>query len=205
MRNLKTWITILLTSIALSTLGQNSILKELGVGFVIPINPYEFEDLSTPVNLFKDKALTEKRDSNNVFPFFFKPDYGLYHFICLDKGKDYFKILANDTEVAYVPNDGTYFFKTWKAILLESTVERVTDDNPILEEIGDQDKTIDNSCEFDRLTVKDVHQKDGQYWLQIYFSSNCEGYPDESGPNIKHGWIKWRVKNNLLVNILLLC
>ncbi|MFY0598136.1 MAG: hypothetical protein JXR03_00595 [Cyclobacteriaceae bacterium] len=201
---MKNWIIILLTLIVLNSFGQNRDPKELGIGFAIPTNPYEFEDMSTPQNLYKNKEMTDKWNSNNVYPFFLKPDYGLYHFICLEKTNDYYKILVNDNEVGYIPNDSSYYFKTWDAILLQSTIARLTKNNLIRNEWNDDSGTIINNCEFDRLTVEDVIQKDGEFWLQIYFSPECEDYPDNNS-KVEYGWIKWRTENKLLVNILLLC
>jgi hypothetical protein len=204
MQKLKDCIIILLTLITLNSFGQNKQPIELGIGFAIATNPYKFENLSTPKNLFIDKELSKKWNSKDVFPFFFKPDYGLYHFICLEKTDNYYKILVNDTEVAFVPNDKNYYFKTWDAVILQSTVERLTKDNPIRKEWNDQSEIIENRCKFDRLTVQDIIQKDGEYWLQIYFSPECTDYPDKNS-KVEYGWIKWRKNNKLLVNILLLC
>jgi hypothetical protein len=201
---MKNYLTILLILLVLNSFGQNKSPKELGIGFTIASNPYEFGGLSIPKNLFKNKDLTQKWDSAKVFPFFLKPDYGLYHFICLEKTNDYYKILVNDTEIGYLPNDSNYYFKTWDAILLQSTVERLTKDNPIRKECDNESKIIVNRCEFDRLTVQDVIQKDGEFWIQIYFSPECEVYPDKN-TKVKYGWIKWRIDGKLLVNILLLC
>ena len=204
MKKMKHCITILLTLIALNSFGQNQTPKELGIGFAIASNPYEFEDLSTPEKLFRNKELTQKWNSDKVFPFFFKPDYGLYHFICLEKTNGYYKILVNDTEIGYLPNDSNYYFKTWDAILLQSTVERLNKENPIRKEWNNESEIILNDCKFDRLTVQEVIQKDGEFWLQIYFSPECEDYPDKNS-KVKYGWIKWRTNDKLLVDILLLC
>lgn len=201
---MKTITTILLTLLVLNSFGQNQTPKELGIGFAIASAPYEFEDLSTPKNLYSNKELTEKWSSDKVYPFFLKPDYGLYHFICLEKTNDYYKVLVNDNEIGFIPNDSNYYFKTWDAILMQSTVERLTKDNPIRKAWNNESETISNDCEFDRLTVKDVILKDGEYWLQIYFSPECEDYPDKNS-KVKYGWIKWRTNDKLLVNILLLC
>jgi hypothetical protein len=197
-------VTILLTLIVLNSFGQNQMPKELGIGFAIATDPYEFEVLSTPKNLFINKELTENWKTDEVFPFFFKPDYGLYHFICLEKTKDYYKILVNDSEVGYLPNNSTYYFKTWDAVLIQSTVERLTKENPIRKESNNESEVIVNDCEFDRLTVRDLIEKEGEFWLQIYFSPECEDYPDKN-TKVKYGWIKWRINGKLIVDILLLC
>lgn len=200
---MKNWITILLTLIVLISYGQNKQPKELGIGFVIAANPYAFDDLSSPTNLFMNKELTEKWTSNKIFPHFYKPDYGLYHFICLEKTDNFYKVLVNDIEIVYLPNNTDYYFKTWDSILLNSTLERLTNDNPIRAEWNDKSEIITNNCELDRLTVEDLIQIQGEYWVQIYFSPNCEVYL-EKDLIVKYGWIKWRTDDKLLVDILLL-
>ena len=201
MRNL---LTIILTLITLISFGQNKNPKELGIGLTIATNPYEFETKLSPKNLYINKELTQKWNTSNVFPFFYKPDYGLYHFICLEQTKDYYKILVNDTTIGYLSNDSTFYFKTWEVMLLQSTVERLSNDNPIRKECNNQCEIIINKCEFERLDVIDVIQKDGEFWIQINFSSDCEEH-QENNPNVKSGWLKWRTKERLLVDFLLLC
>ena len=176
---MKNWITLFLALLPLNLFGQNRQPKELGIGFVIASNPYQFEDLPIPGSLYKDKDLTRKWNSDNVYPFFLKPDYGLFHFICLEETLDHYKILVNDTEIGYLPNDSNYYFKTWDAMLLQSTVERVTKENPIRKEWSNESEIIKNDCEFDHLTIHDVLQRDGEFWLQIYFSPECENYPNK--------------------------
>lgn len=146
---MKHLITLLLTLFILTTSGQNKNPKKMGVGFVISSNPYQFEDLSHSDELYNDPALTKKRTHENVFPFFYKPDYGLYHFICLKKTAVYYEILVNDSEIAYIPNNMNFYFKTWDAILLKAVVERLTTNNFIRNELRDNSEIVQNNCDFD--------------------------------------------------------
>jgi hypothetical protein len=201
---MKNLIIQLLTFIAFTSWSQYDQPKEIGIGFTIATNPYEFEDLSIPKNLFKNKELNITWISKDVFPYFYKPDYGLYHFICLEKTPNYYKILVNDNEIGYLPNDSNFYFKSWDALILNKTVARLTDDNPIREESNNNSEIVENHCEFDQFQVIDIIQKDNEYWIQISFSKDCEDYR-EGNSEMKYGWIKWRTDNKLLVDIMMLC
>ncbi len=197
---MKTWtITIVFALTALSSMANALATKELGIGFVVATDPYQYEDGSHYENVFSDSEL-KNRWTGNISPFFYKPDYALYHFICLEKTVRYYKILINDMSTAYVPNDAHFYFKTWDMILINASVKRLTDDNPIRDELNSS-RTIEYKCASGQLQVKDVIEKNGEYWLQISFSPIC----DDQEIQRTYGWIRWRTKNKLLVDILLLC
>lgn len=199
---MKIWsITLLVTITALSGT-QAYVPKELGIGFVVATNPYQYEDGSHYKSFFTDKEL-RNRWTGSVSPFFYKPDYALYHFICLEKTDTYYKILINDMLTVYLPNDAAFYFKSWDMILMESSVVRLTADNPIRDE-ANSNRLIPYKCPSGQLEVKDVIEMDGEYWIQVSFSPTCEDVLDENSPRT-YGWIKWRTKDKLLVNILLLC
>jgi hypothetical protein len=202
---MKIWI-ILFFSLSISVAyGQNKQPKKLGIGFVIAENPYLYENMSHPNNIFTNSELTDKIQTDEIFPFFYKPDYGLYHFICLEKNKRYFKILINDSEIGFIPNNGKYIFKTWETILMSASVERINKQNLIRKNLnGTDENIIMNNCEYETLKVLDVIEKNGEYWLEISFAENCEPYPTKNTEQ-KTGWIKWRNSENLLVRIQLLC
>ena len=201
---MKNWFSILFAVVVLTITAQNQQPKELGVGFVIPSNPYTYEDLSTPDNLYADKELKTKWTSDSVFPFFLKPDYGLYHFICLEKMENSYKVLVNDNDVGYVVNDTNYHFQAWDSILLSSKVERITLNNPIQKDCSIQSDTLPYPCKYERLKVEEVVRKEKEYWVKISFTPNCETY--RTGKSIvQYGWIKWRDGDKLLVVIMLLC
>jgi hypothetical protein len=197
------WIIVLSLSASL-TYGQNNEPIALGVGFVIPKNPYKFDANSFPEQIFTDKNFTNKVNNVNVVPFFNKPDYGLYHFICLEKNSQYFKVLLNDSLFGYIPNNENFIFKTWETILMTASVQRVSKSNLIRKSPSETDKTnIINNCKHDVLKVVDVVEIQGEFWIEVSFSVNCDlGVAERN--ELKSGWIQWRNANKLLVNILLL-
>ena len=195
-------ITTLIIVTLLPCLAQTP--KELGIGFVIASDPYQYEDGSHYQHFFVDKELKMKWSNGDITPYFYKPDYALYHFICLEKTDRYYKILINDFSTAYIPNDPHFYFKTWDMILIDASVVRLTEDNPIRDELNSASRIVPYNCRSGQLEVKDVIEKDGEYWIQVSFSPTCEDVMDQYSPRT-YGWIQWRTKNKLLVDILLLC
>lgn len=183
---------------------QDLEMQDLGIGFVIAENPYQYEDGSSPSNIYLDKKLSEKISNLSVAPFFMKPDYGLYHFICTNKTGNYYEIYVNEKQKAYVPNNSKYYFKSWDALLIGRIVQRIDQANQIRIEADEGSDIIVNACEIDQLEVLQVIEKKGEFWMSIRFSEECDFDPDED-TQMKSGWIKWRTQHELLVNILLLC
>ena len=61
----------------LVTRGQDNDPQELGIGFAVATNPYQFNDGSYSENIYSGKDLKtklKKGKTNNIFPFFYKPD-----------------------------------------------------------------------------------------------------------------------------------
>ena len=74
--------------------------------------------------------------------------------------------------------------------------------NPIKEDCSDNSETVIHNCEHDGFIVKDIIEKNNEYWLSVQLASNCDEDPMTS-KNLTHGWIKWRTKDKLLVYIYL--
>jgi hypothetical protein len=183
----------------------------LGLGIVAIEDTY---DESKIVIIYKDKDLKTKiadfklyGQLKNVWPYSFKPDYGLCYFICLEKTKDYFKILINDKEEGFLKNDKDKYFKTWESLLINATVERLDAKiNPLKNKPADDAETIvvENQITVDRLQVLDVIEINGEHWINVRYSKSGKDLIDKSTPDSGEGWVKWKVGENLLVNILLL-
>lgn len=199
-------ISLLLLHTTLPLLSQHQQPKEIGIGIAVASNPYQFENTHYERIFINEELTINLQDGaqSKVFPFFYKPDYGLYHFICLEKTRSYYKILVNDNEIAYIPNDTNFYFVTWEVLLVNTSVERLTGNNPIKENYTSNSQEIVHNCNPERLKVETVIEVSGEHWLFVSFSPDCDPYVAES-KSPKHGWIKWRNGNQLLVDILLLC
>ena len=205
-------LTTILFLTTLTCFGQEENPIKLGLGIVAISDTY---DNTKIVTVYKDKNLKTKiedfklyGDSKRVWPYYYKPDYGLCYFVCLEKNKDYFKVLINDKEEGFLKNDKESFFKTWESLLINSTVERLDiKSNPLKLKPSDNQETINLGYEIkvDRLEVVDVIEINGEHWINVNFSKSGQIPVDKTTPDSKSGWIKWKFGDRLLVKILLLC
>jgi hypothetical protein len=201
--------TILLFLATFPSYGQDSNPVKIGLGIVEIRDTY---DESRIVTIYRDKNFNEKIEDfrlygklNRIWPFFFKPDYGLCSFVCLEKTQTYFRILINDNEEGFLKNDNEKHFKTWESLLVNSTVERLDiKANPLKEDPEDEQRSIDltYNIKVDRLEVIDVIELKGQHWINVRFSKSGEM---PCSPDCGTAWIKWKEGDKLLVNIFRLC
>jgi len=205
-------LTTILFLLTLTSYGQENNPIKLGLGIIAIADTY---DESKIVTVYKDKDFKEKIEDfklygqlKRIWPYYFKPDYGLCSFVCLEKTKGYFKILINDTEEGFLKNDSEKYFKTWESLLINSTVERLDlKSNPLKLKPGDNQTTISLEYEVkvDRLEVIDVIEINGQHWINVRFSKTGKVPCDKGTSDCGTAWIKWKSGDKLLVNILLLC
>lgn len=191
--------------------GQDIVPAKAGQGIVAIKNTYG-ESMS--VIIYKDRDLRIKAEdfrlsgqSGNVRPYYLKPDYGICYFVCIEKTKDYFRILTNNKDEGYLKNDGDRFFKTWESLLINSTVERFDiEANPIRLKPGDNNPAISmgHLVKHDRLEVIDVVEVKGEHWINVRFSKSGN-YPFDQESDLGTGWIRWKSGDKLLVKILPLC
>jgi hypothetical protein len=205
-------LTTILILVTLTSYGQEKNPIKLGLGIVAIDDTY---DVSKTVTVYKDQNLKTKIENfklygqlKRVWPYYFKPDYGLCYFVCLEKTKTYFRILINDKEEGYLTNDSDKFFKSWESLLINATVERLDiKANPLKQKPTDNAETINLEYEFkvDRLVVSDVIEINGQYWIKVNYSKSGKDPFDKGTTDSGEGWVKWKAGDKLLVNILLLC
>ena len=204
-------LTTILILVTLTSFGQEKNPIKLGLGIVAIDDTY---DESKTVTVYKDKNLKTKIEDfklygelKSVWPYYFKPDYGLCYFVCLEKTKDYFKVLINDKEEGFLKNDRDKYFKTWESILINAGVERLDlKTNPLKLTPTDNAEPINLGYEMkvDRLEVDDVIEINGEHWIKVYYSKSGKVPCDKGTPDCGRGWIKWKKGDKLLVNILLL-
>lgn len=202
---MKICLTCLLAMIALHIWGQGGNPRALGIGFAVADNPYQYENGGQPSRLFRDPALKVKWSGADVVPFFHKADYGLYHFICLDSTEAYYKVLANDNDIAYLPREGGFHFLSWDALLIGSSIELIEPNTAIYACPSDSKKLVPNPCKSQQLRVKLLVKLKGEYWAYVAMPLDCEHHADIHLTPCRLGWVKWRTAHELLVSILLLC
>ena len=205
-------LTTILILVTFAAYGQSGVPTKLGLGIIAIDDTY---DVSKTVTVYKDKTLKTKIEDfklygelRSVWPYYFKPDYGLCYFVCLEKTKDYFKVLINDKEEGFLKNDRDKYFKTWESLLINSTVERLDiKANPLKLKPTDNAEIINLEYEMtvDRLEVVDVVEINGEHWIKVNYSKSGKDPFDKGTADSGEGWVKWKAGDKLLVNILLLC
>jgi hypothetical protein len=205
-------LTIILILVTLVSFGQDRNPVKLGLGIIAIENTY---DESKIVTIYKDKDFKIKiedfklyGDLKNIWPYYFKPDYGLCYFVCIEKTKTYYRILINDKEEGFLKSDNNNYFKTWESILINSIVERLDlKSNPLKSKPSYNAETItlQNGITLDRLQVVDVIEINGENWIHVNFSKSGEIRCVKGTADCAEGWVKWKSGEKLLVTILLLC
>ena len=204
-------LTTILFFLTLTCYGQEGNPIKLGLGIVAIDDTYDEKKI---VTVYKDRSFKIKiedfklyGDLEAVWPYCFKPDYGLCYFVCLEKTKDYFKILINDREEGFLKNDKDKYFKTWESLLINATVERLDlKANPLKSKPSDNADTITLRTQIllDRLQVIDVIEIKGVHWINVRYSKSGKDLIEATADS-GEGWIKWKAGDKLLIKILLLC
>ncbi len=187
----------------LQVFAGNSTPNNLGLGLVFPTDPYQFEMLDTFPRFYIDQNLTKEFLPSEVSPMYFKPDYGLYHFKCIEKGPKYYKVYINDNQIGFLPNHKVFCFRSWDSMIQGTWVERISRQNEIWSECCTESRKLKNECFLDRLYVFEIVEVKNEYWAHISFSDACA--TDGDYDDFEYGWIQWRTEKELLVDLLLLC
>jgi phosphatidylglycerol---prolipoprotein diacylglyceryl transferase len=204
-------LSVIFILISISSNGQGRNPVHTGIGIVAIADTY---NQSKSVTVFKDKRLAVKLEdfklyggSRMIQPFYFKPDYGLCYFVCLEKTKDYYRILINDQQQAFLKANSDLYFKTWEALLINTTIERFNiSTNPIRSKPADTSEVIlvTNQLPVDRLLILEVLETGGESWARIKFSRSDKLPHEAPHTDCGEGWIKWKKEDKLLIDLLLL-
>jgi hypothetical protein len=150
---------------------------------------------------------------------FYKPDYGIMHFVCLEKSEKYFKVLINFSQVKYLPKKDTYKFVTWEKYILQSFgIRRTLTDvkeghsGQAFRKSNREDAEIITLPEGEELLCP-IEIKDN--WVKVrydcyynldnhpYEEEPCHNYIDKCEPSLT-AWTKWREQNRILIDIFLM-
>jgi hypothetical protein len=225
MRNLILVIlTILISNIAFGQCEYSNSTTELGIGLV----GYDNYNHRIPIfEVFNDSELTDKfcswniYDESNESPFcakYHKPDYGIAQVVVLDSLDKSYKVLVNEQDIKYVPKNINYVFWSWEEYLTESHGIRRK-----IENIDFKNQQVrhqpNNSAEpvklpdekFELFCVLEVKGD----WIKVKYdcfyntSQNrhegmpCSTYIGEC-TNSATGWLRWKIGNEITVDIFLM-
>jgi hypothetical protein len=193
--------------------------SDLGIGLIIV--PATFE-------IFNDSLLTKKHstinmyedeDKINVCSMFYKPDYGIMHFVCLSQTDKSYKVLTAFDELKYLPKNSKYEFHPWNNYILQSFgVRRLTEEDGKLasgqslrNKPSDDSKTITIPKGYEMFCPMEIEGD----WIKVKYDcfynnednkhkvETCQNYITKCD-NTLTGWLKWRNKNELLIDIFLM-
>lgn len=192
-------------------------VKTLGIGLIIA--PEKF-------SIFNDSLLTRKyedidmnQEKINIYSKFYKPDYGLMHFICIGITDKSYQIILNYSEVKYLPKSKKYDFKNWEDYILQSYgIRRLTKETgaiaipqPLKTEPKDTSKELSIPKGYENFCPMKVEGD----WVEVKFDcfyndendthegQPCHDYIDQCQSPVK-GWLRWRKGKKLLIDIFLM-
>lgn len=164
--------------------------NHLGIGVV------QFTNVDAKIQLYADENM-QKSISNHVLgadviPFFYKPDYGILFFSCVEENQNNYKIYLKDNKVAYLKKEKEIKYFSWNDFL-KNEIVGLSSKDPEANLYADavNGKQIDNSelSTDDEIDITDVEDN----WVQIDNKTVKKTY-----------WMKWREEENLLVSLYLL-
>lgn len=189
--------------------------NSLGIGLIKAPAIFElFND-----SLLKDRMLKvnvyEDEDQINFCSVFHKPDYGIMHFVCIEKSENFYRVLTGFSDQKFLPNREDYEFKSWEDYILDSygirRALKFKETNFLKME------PLDNS---QNITIPDGHElfcpiEVKGDWVKVkydcfynttdnpYEGQLCHDYIDTCDKETI-GWLKWRNKNEITIDIFLL-
>ena len=217
-------IGILMSNVSFGQCQYENPTSELGIGLV----EYNSHNRRTPVfDVFNDPKLTDKFCSWNIYdeskppPFcakYHKPDYGIAQVVVLDSLDQAYKVLVNKQDVKYVPNNVNYVFWSWENYLTGSygirrriEIERFKK-QPLRQQPNNSAEVVILPNErFELFCVMEVRGD----WVKVKYDCfynalqnphegmPCSTYIDEC-TNPVTGWLKWRIDNEITVDIFLM-
>ena len=193
---------------------ENSV-SNLGVGLIIAPETFEVFDDSLLTKKFSTINMYKDENKINFCSFFYKPDYGIMHFVCIEENAKSYKVLTGPYEHEFLPKTKAYEFKTWEQYILGSFGVRREIKGGSEQQLKEQ--PLEDSKD---LEIPEGHElycpmeMKGD-WIKVKYDCfyNTENNPHEGQPCSTYidkcdkpltGWIKWRIQNELLIGIFLM-
>lgn len=195
-------------------------VSSLGIGLVMAPDKFVlFNDSLLTDTFAKVNMYAEDVDKSPTCSKFYKPDYGIMHFVCLSQTLKAYKVLNGKADVKYLPKIKAYAFSSWNDYILGSFgVRRITNETGRLTSeqlLKKQPDSADTVAIPKGLEMFCPVKLQGD-WLQVKYDcfynddddSKHEGEPCTSYINKCKdpvtGWIRWRDGNKLLIDILVM-
>jgi len=191
-------------------------VSTIGIGLIIVPDKFVICDDSLLNNKFKSIDMYGDEPAINIYSKFYKPDYGIMHFVCLQAAEKYYKVVVNYNTIKYLPKSKDYKFITWINYIMQSFGVRR---NGLKPESHQSLRTMP-SVNADTLAIPGKYEmfcpvEVNNDWVKVKFDcfynddnnkhegEPCKNYISECKNPIT-GWIKWKDGNKILIDILLM-
>lgn len=180
------------------------------------------------LEIYNDSLLQEKYinwDYNKGLPSkpvcskYFKPDYGILHFIYLKETPKAYQILIGFDEIKYLPKVKEYVTISWQDYILSSYgIKRLTveDDKQVTEQAikkspSENSESINFPKGLELLCPMEIKGNWVKVQYDCFYNQEENKYEDQPCHDFIYkckpaqtGWIKWRNKNKILIDIFLM-
>lgn len=203
----------------IDTSGYNydNAVKALGLGLVIVPEKFSVFNDSLLTRKYKDVDMSvEKTD---IYSKFYKPDYGIMHFICIGITDKSYQVIVNYSQIKYLPKSKKYDFKSWEDYILQSygirrltkAGGRISVSQSLKTEPKDGSKELSIPKGYENFCPIKISGE----WVEVkydcfYNDENnahegepCHEYIDQCKSPVK-GWLRWRRCEKLLIDIFLM-
>lgn len=182
---------------------------ELGTGVVIA--PDEFI-------IYGDSLLTQEfiridmyNDPLPIYAKYTKPDYGIMHFACLSQTEKYYVIVVDSTLIKYIPTNKSTTYLSWNEYISESLGIRRNNSQSIRNQPKEESSKVILPKGYEMLCPVGYNDN----WIKVkwdcfynnhenkYEGEYCNTYIELCNES-PEGWIKWKDKNKVLIDIFYL-
>lgn len=195
-------------------------VSTLGIGIVIAPTQFDIFNDSLLTNKFASRDMySEDGNKKDICSKFYKPDYGIMHFVCIGKTDKAYKVLINYSDIKYFPKTKNYDFKTWGEYILQSFgIRRLTSETggisqqlPLRNQANDNAAVLTIPKGLEMFCPMEIKGD----WVEVKYDCfyNNDDNPNEGEPchnfidkckNPLTGWLRWRQENKLLIDIFLM-
>jgi len=203
--------------------GFNNLTNTLGKGLVL----VSIENEQSRLVIYEDSLLQHKYVSWNysgepakpVCSKYYKPDYGFLHFVYLKETVKSYQVINGFNEIKYLPKEKTNEVISWDKYLLKSYgIAKYYDGNigkrleqPFRESPSEEAAIANIPKDAEMLCPMEIKGD----WVKVqydcfynqkqnkYEGQPCHDFIEKCKP-AQMGWIKWRDKNKILIDIFLM-
>lgn len=192
----------------------------LGIGLILAPAQFTLFDDSLLTHKFADIDMYNDQEAlTQLCPKFFKPDYGIMHFVCVDSTETIYKVLTDSSSFKFMGNVSSAEFTTWENYILNSFgIRRLTDSDgdPALQNDlkmlpSQESKALAIPEGFEMFCPMEMRGS----WVKVRYDCfyNRDDNPHEGEPchnfiqdckDPLTGWVKWKDESKILIDIFLM-